>query len=90
MVVGSAHQLASCSKGPQEKRAKDTQIRPIEMAGEKKEGARAEGEGERGEGLFPGMERVLAPQGSVIMWNSAQAQGESMITACKAGKAVLL
>lgn len=90
MVVGSAQQLANCSKGPQEKRVKDTQIPPIEVPGEKKEGARAgKGEGEGAEGLFPGMERVLAPQGSVMVWNSAQAQGESTITACKAGKAAL-
>ncbi|CAB1097104.1 unnamed protein product [Ectocarpus sp. CCAP 1310/34] len=90
VVVGSAHQLANCSKGPQEKRAKDTQIPPNEMTREKKEGARAEGKGERGEGLFPGMERVLAPQGSVMMWNSARAQGLQVAVPSASRDAILV
>ncbi|CAM9156654.1 unnamed protein product [Ectocarpus sp. 13 AM-2016] len=90
VVVGSAHQLANCSKDPHEKRAKDTQIPPIEMTREKKEGARAEGGGERGEGLFPGMERVLAPQGSVMMWNSARAQGLQVAVPSASRDAILV
>ncbi|CAM9261017.1 unnamed protein product [Ectocarpus sp. 4 AP-2014] len=90
VVIGSAHQLANCSKGPQEKRAKDTQTPPIEMAGEKMDGARAGREGQRVEGLFPGMERLLAPQGSVMMWNSAQAQGLQVAVPSTSRDAILV
>ncbi|CAM9560947.1 unnamed protein product [Ectocarpus fasciculatus] len=91
VVVGSAHQLANCSKGPQDLRVKHEPIPPIEVAGEKKEGARAgKGEGEGGEGLFPGMERVLAPRGSAMMWNSAQAQGLQVAVPSASRDAILV
>lgn len=69
MVVGSAQQLAKCSKGPKDASAKGTQLNlPTGAAEEKPEGA---GAGE-GEGVFSGMERISAPKGSVMVWSGAQ------------------
>lgn len=74
MVVGSAQQLAKCgkgpSKGPAEASAKGTQLSLPARAAEEKLGRKGAVEGE---GAFSGMERVSAPKGSVMVWNSAQA-----------------
>ncbi|CAM9142997.1 unnamed protein product [Laminaria digitata] len=62
VVVGSAQELAKRSKGSTHASA-PTAGKPVEpVLGE-------------GEGVFPGMERLSVPRGSVMVWDNAQAEG---------------
>ncbi|CAM9105094.1 unnamed protein product [Scytosiphon promiscuus] len=72
VVVGNAQQLAKCSKGAQGAGTKGAQASPagrVVRAGPESAGV------SEAEGLFSGMERVSAPRGAVMTWNSTEAQG---------------
>lgn len=67
VVVGSAQELAKRSKGSTHASA-PTAGKPVEpVLGE-------------GEGVFPGMERLSMPRGSVMVWDNAQAEGGTTFT----------
>lgn len=71
IVVGNAQQLAECSKGSQGAGTEGAKPSPADVSGA---GTERTGVSEA-EGLFSGMERVSVPRGSVMAWNSNDAQG---------------
>ena len=67
VVVGSAQELAKRSKGSTRASA-PTAGKPIEPVIVEVEG------------VFPGMERLSLPRGSVLVWDNGQAEGVTTLT----------
>lgn len=73
VVVGSARELATCAKGGAPAAA------PAAPGGNQS-GHSGLVVGEEGEGFFSGMDRLAAPGGSVMVWDSTNAKGEVTVS----------